>query len=62
MQLNACPAWQADEAENEMLASTRISLTYKFLACAIFILTCALAYAIWSLVGRKSGKAKAESG
>lgn len=31
-----------------MLASTRISLTYKVLSCAIVILTCALAYAIWS--------------
>ncbi|MEM8515383.1 hypothetical protein RCH14_004744 [Massilia sp. MP_M2] len=31
-----------------MLASTRISLTYKVSACAIVILTCALAYAIWS--------------
>lgn len=31
-----------------MLASTRISLTYKVLACAVFILTCVLAYAIWS--------------
>jgi hypothetical protein len=32
--------------ENQMLASTRISLTYKVSACAIVILTCALAYAI----------------
>jgi hypothetical protein len=31
-----------------MLASTRISLTYKILACVIFVLTCVLAYAIWS--------------
>lgn len=31
-----------------MLASTRISLTYKVLAGVIFILTFVLAYAIWS--------------
>jgi len=31
-----------------MLASTRISLTYKIVACLILILTGVLAYVIWS--------------
>lgn len=31
-----------------MLASTRISLTYKFLAFVFIVLTCVLDYAIWS--------------